>query len=338
MKKIKSYIAVALIGITAFTFVGCNMIEKTPEAIQKTVIAKVGGEKITKADLDNLTRATLDGLKAQYGEDFENNVEIKDQLLSFRKEQLNNLVDEKVLYNKAEDLEVVPTEEELAKEIEEKIAFVKSLTTTEEEYLAAIKQYGCENEEAFKEFIKKQTIIGKVVDKMIEEVTVTDEEISTYYNENIDKYKKEAGANAYNILLGKDKYTEADAIEVRRKIVSGEATFEEMALKYNEDSTKTTGGKLGFVPYENSGMVEEFATAMKTLKEGEISQPVKSESYGWHIIKVDGITTEPSIAPLEEVKADIEKTLLDQKQIEVYNEKLEQYKKDMDVKLYESKL
>lgn len=339
MKKIRSYIAAALVGIAAFSFVGCNMIEKTPEAVQKIVLAKVGGEKITKGDLDSQIQVTLDGLKEQYGDDFENNAEIKDQLLDFRKKQLTALVEEKVLYNKAKELNLIPTDEELATEVEDRIKMVKELAGTEEQYLSIIKSYyGANNEEEFKEFIKTQAIVGKVVDKMVEEAVVSDEEIEAYYNENIATYQKQAGAEAFNILLSKDKYTEQDAINVRNKIVNGEATFAEMAEQYNEDNTKTTGGSLGYVSFENSGMVEEFATAMKSLKEGEISQPVKSEQFGWHIIKVEGIQNEAFTQPLDKVKEEIKANLLKEKQNKLYTEKLEEYKKEADVKLYESKL
>lgn len=339
MKKIRSYVAAALVGIAAFSFVGCNMIEKTPEAIQKTVLAKIGDEKITKGDLDSVIQVTLDSLKEQYGDDFENNAEIKDQLLEFRKRNLTALVEEKVLMNKAKELDLIPTDEELNKEVDDRVTMIKGIAGTEEQFLALLQSnYGMKSEEEFRETLKKQVIIGKVVEKMTEGIEVTDEEIEAKYNENIASYQKQPGAEAFNILLSKDKYTEQDAIDVRNKIVNGEATFEEMAEKYNEDSTKTTGGSLGYVTFENSGMVAEFEAALKTLKEGEISQPVKSEKFGWHIIKVKNIKTEPFTTPLEEVKEEIKSTLLEEKQTKAYDEKLEEYKKEANVKLYESRL
>ena len=85
MKKIKTCITMALTGLMLVTFAGCNMIERTPESIQKTVLAKVGKETITKGDLDKSMKATLDYLKQQYGDDFEENSSIKDQLKEERK-------------------------------------------------------------------------------------------------------------------------------------------------------------------------------------------------------------------------------------------------------------
>ena len=50
----------AAITTMAFSITGCKMIEKTPEAIQKTVLAKVGEEKITMADVNSEIQANID--------------------------------------------------------------------------------------------------------------------------------------------------------------------------------------------------------------------------------------------------------------------------------------
>ena len=50
MKKLRKIIATIAILTIAVSAMGCKMIEKTPEAIQKTVLATVGSEKITVCD------------------------------------------------------------------------------------------------------------------------------------------------------------------------------------------------------------------------------------------------------------------------------------------------
>jgi peptidyl-prolyl cis-trans isomerase C len=47
-------------------------------------------------------------------------------------------------------------------------------------------------------------------------------------------------------------------------------------------------------------MVPEFSDAAFKLKEGEISEPVKTQ-FGWHIIKIEGLRTK-SFPPFEQVK------------------------------------
>ena len=86
MRKIKNIVVAAAITTMAFSITGCKMIEKTPEAIQKTVLAKVGGEKITMADVNSELQADIDYLTETYGEDYENNIDdsLKEQLKKAR--------------------------------------------------------------------------------------------------------------------------------------------------------------------------------------------------------------------------------------------------------------
>lgn len=77
MKRIKKLIAAVAVSTLAISVMGCKMIEKTPEAIQKTVYATIGNEKITKADLDNEMKPTIDQLKKQYGDNYESNANKK---------------------------------------------------------------------------------------------------------------------------------------------------------------------------------------------------------------------------------------------------------------------
>lgn len=62
MRKIKNIVAIATVAVMAFSMAGCKMIEKTPAAIQKTVLAKVGNEKITMADVNSELKSDIDYL------------------------------------------------------------------------------------------------------------------------------------------------------------------------------------------------------------------------------------------------------------------------------------
>ncbi|MFD4840440.1 peptidylprolyl isomerase [Achromobacter sp. NPDC058515] len=72
--------------------------------------------------------------------------------------------------------------------------------------------------------------------------------------------------------------------QVRQRLVSGGAKFEDMARQYSQDSSAPQGGELGWL---NPGeTVPPFEAAMNTLQPGEISQPVQSP-FGWHLIQVE---------------------------------------------------
>ncbi|CAG0907511.1 unnamed protein product, partial [Cyprideis torosa] len=70
---------------------------------------------------------------------------------------------------------------------------------------------------------------------------------------------------------------------IMEKIVSGEESFEAMALKYSMDpGSGARGGDLGFA--KRGSYVPEFEAAVFSLKEGELSEIIETE-YGFHIIK-----------------------------------------------------
>lgn len=78
--------------------------------------------------------------------------------------------------------------------------------------------------------------------------------------------------------------TERKIKEIHAKLVGGEISFEDAALRYSEDDgTSAKGGEL---PMFGTGkMVEEFEDACFALtKDGEISEPFRSR-FGWHIAK-----------------------------------------------------
>ena len=72
----------------------------------------------------------------------------------------------------------------------------------------------------------------------------------------------------------------------REQIVSGKEEFAVFAKTYSQDSgSAINGGDLGWS--EASVFVPEFAGMVASLKEGEISQPFRTQ-YGWHIVQLLG--------------------------------------------------
>jgi peptidyl-prolyl cis-trans isomerase SurA len=72
----------------------------------------------------------------------------------------------------------------------------------------------------------------------------------------------------------------------REQILSSKDEFEVLAKTYSQDpSSAIKGGDLGWE--EPTTFVPEFAAAAGKLKEGEISQPFRTQ-YGWHIVQLLG--------------------------------------------------
>ena len=76
-------------------------------------------------------------------------------------------------------------------------------------------------------------------------------------------------------------------------------------------------------------MVEPFEKAVFELKPEEISDPVQTQ-FGWHIIKLHD-RKEPEITPFEEVKDKIIEYLGERRKDSVFDEFLDQLKKDAEI-------
>jgi peptidyl-prolyl cis-trans isomerase C len=85
---------------------------------------------------------------------------------------------------------------------------------------------------------------------------------------------------ASHILVEKHKRL----LEVQEKLNQG-ANFRELARNYSECPSKKKGGDLGW--FSRGAMVQEFENAVKSMKIGEVSDPVKTK-FGWHLIKRTG--------------------------------------------------
>ena len=343
MKRIRKLIAVAALCTLAVSAMGCKMIEKTPEAVQRTVYATVGDEKITKADMDEEMQSTINQLKQQYGDDYENNDRIKDQLKQMKQQYLNAMVNEKLMLQNAASVGVEPTEDELNQKVDEAIEQLKQQYSEDGQFDQILEANGF-TEDSFREYQRKQIILQQVQEAILADVEVTDDDAQIYYDENKDtKYVTGAGANAAHILLAeKNDNGEIDfdaslakANEVKAKLDAG-ADFAELASEYGTDGTKDKGGDLGFVEYNQANYDKDFLEGFKQLSEGQISDPVKSQ-FGYHIIKATGLKDEV-VTPFEDVKEQIKSQLLQQKQSEVFNAKLEEWKEAAKVKTYEDRL
>ena len=183
---------------------------------------------------------------------------------------------------------------------------------------AAVAAYYEEHKDRYKTPEKRKITYVRVAPaRYLSEVKVTEEEIADFYQANQDLYWNEETVEARHILISLEQDAdEARVEEARQKaadiyaMVTDEGKdFAETARQYSEGPSAGEGGYLGAFTRED--MVAPFSEKAFSMVPGEISEPVRSQ-FGWHIIKVEKVT--PAFTtPLDEVRADIEKLLLDQK-------------------------
>lgn len=121
-------------------------------------------------------------------------------------------------------------------------------------------------------------------------VTVTDSEISQFFERNRKRYEK-PGRAVVSLLTVPRSVTAGDSADAQARIerlraeIAGGAKFEDVAVRESADTVSgARGGALG--KGGRGRFTPKFEEAAYALRAGELSQPVLTP-FGWHIIRVD---------------------------------------------------
>lgn len=189
------------------------------------------------------------------------------------------------------------------------------------------KENKLDNEEEFVkelEIVKNNMLKNYAMHKIFEKVSVSEDEIENYYEENKDTLFSPVTYIASHILLESEEMAD----KVLGQINEGLA-FKEAAKKYSLDPTKDNGGSLGSFP--KGVMVKEFQEGLDKLKIGEISKPIKTQ-FGYHIIKLDDKMD--SSNTYDEIKDKVKSTYEMVKRQEKYIEKIKDLTKKAEINKY----
>ena len=143
-----------------------------------------------------------------------------------------------------------------------------------------------------------------VQQKYLKDKTPTEQELRAEYEAQIAQMAR-TEFKARHILV----QTESYANEILARLRKGER-FEQLAAKESMDSTKNSGGDLGW--FSPQTMVKPFTDAVMTLKKGEVTPKPVQTQYGWHIIRLDD-TRELEPPPFDQVKAQLGQMVLGKK-------------------------
>lgn len=338
MKNIKKLMCTALITMLGFSAVGCNMIAKTPEAIAKSPVAVVNGEKITRADLDGdmNMRQTIAQIKQQYGENYEKNEEAKSVLKEQRVKVLDNMITQKVIEQKAKELKLLPDDSKLKTEASKQLDDTKkSFGNDNSKFQEALKQSDLTEDSLKDLFVKQlrsQEIMKNITDNVTKDIKIDDKKIQDYYNANQAQFTEKPNKIKLAHILVK---TEDEAKKVKERLDKGE-DFAKIAKEVSQDpGSKDKGGEYE-VNYVGSGFDPAFMAAAIGQKEGAISAPVKTQ-HGYHIIKTIKKEEYP-VKKLETVKAQIKQQLEDEEKNKALSQKIDEWKKSAKITKNEKNL
>lgn len=275
------------------------------------VVAKVNDDVITKSELETREQAVLAELYRTY-----TGAELDQKVAEAKKLMLRRMIDDKILLHRAARMfDMSKVGDSYLKYFKEQQqikddAELQRLLTAEGMTVDDLKQR-----------LVEMSAPGEVVRYEVNDrIAVGDKEVDAYYAEHPEEFAVPAEAEVREIVvLARDDDRDAKrkaAEEVREKAAAPGADFAAIAGESSDAGTKSNGGLLGEI--KKGDLSPELEQVAFTIPVGSVG-PVIERPYGFHILKVDE-RSDAHQKPLEEVREDVRKQLLEARYQVAYRE------------------
>ncbi len=275
--------------------------------------AKVNGKIITMEEVDRAVKLQAQGQEAKMS---------PLELASARLQVLDTLIQQEVMFQKAEKEGTVPSEDDITVEInKQKTASGKTADQIEKE----MKDQGM-TEPALRTQVKKAISIQKLVDKITGKIEPPkDSEVEAFYNGNKEAFVKKRGVKLAGIVIDPSNAGEGDtttdevsavakANEVIKKLQGGQ-DFASVAGEYSEDRSKLQGGDLGYMSEDDMKQAFPEQTVASLMNpQLQIGGIISSRSQGkLFILKLQERSDKDEAVTLEGpgVREQVQKQLVD---------------------------
>ncbi len=247
---------------------------------------------------------TLDKIAAIVGNEIIMQSEVKTQVLMMAQQNPSIDLEDKEIFDKVLD-ELIAQKLLITKALEDSVVVTDDEVEQRWDYFlqSVISQYGSEKrveqvyqmsigsiKNEYSDQIRKSLLAQKLSQQKFMDVKVTPREVEEFYNEYKDSLpqvpaKIEVCHIVKNVTASNNAKDEAlkKAKLIRDSILTGQVTFEDMAIRHSDDpGTKDEGGDLGW--FDKGKLVPEFEKAAFQLQEGQISLPIETP-FGYHLIQ-----------------------------------------------------
>lgn len=272
------------------------------EAPLSPLIAEVNGRPLYTASYDQVLEFIRERLPS--GQEA-NNVE---RFVGAKFDALELLVNDELIHQEAARQGIAPTEKELMEEFRRTAASAGG----EEVFLAAMRARKLRRQDVLEAMKRKLAVDRYMKEKVVPAVKYTEEEVTAFYNQNLERFTPTEWVKTYQILIRCPRSAPADQAERARKraetilanIRAGEP-FEIQAREYSEDASAALSGNMGFM--KRGVASPEYDAVAFSIAPGRVSDVFRSD-LGFHIIKVaERRGGEP--ASLEKVREEVRKVM-----------------------------
>ncbi|HUQ32861.1 MAG TPA: SurA N-terminal domain-containing protein [Pyrinomonadaceae bacterium] len=251
------------------------------------VAATVNGKNVMLSEVDRLISQQFQGQQSKLS---------PLELAQARLQVLDTLIQKEVLFQRAEKEGLLPKDDEINQFLTE---LKQQSGMTEEEFQKKLKEQG-QTVEMIRDEARKQKAIQKLQDQVNAKITVRDEEVQDFYNNNRQRFVNPRGVGLASIVVDPaDNGAQDDAkneTEAKVKVdgiytqLKGGADFATVARARSEDATNARGGDLGFATEDElkqngfpPTLIEQFFGPMQV---GSYTAPVLFPNKRWYIFKL----------------------------------------------------
>jgi foldase protein PrsA len=216
-----------------------------------------------------------DGYAAQVGDERIKVEEFIARLVrDYGENTLDDMINRKLIFSESERLGLTISEEEIEREINH---LRKDYSTEEEFYRALRDQIGISPKD-LREEIRYYLLTEEMATK---DIVITEEQMRTYYQENIDIFFQPTRFHLHQILV----QTKEEALQVIKEIEQG-SSFEAVAAERSIDMiTSPDGGDMGMVSSNDFFLPYSIVEVAEEITLNQISSPIETED-GYSVIKV----------------------------------------------------
>lgn len=311
------------LGILLILFMCLPSAYAAQQELLDRVVAVVNDEVITQAELDAFLRPLYEEYSQQYSGE-----ELVKMIQEARQKLLNQLIEDKIVYQEAVKQEIVVTDDDLEKELQK---FKKQMDKPEELELMLEKE-GMTLKD-LREKLRKQSMVRQLHDREIRsKVVVSPLEVENFYKENPEKFVVKERVKVRSLTIKKSEEARAKGIPdeaakkkiaaLQQKLTEGQ-DFERMVQGSSEDGRSRQGGLGEWI--DRGGMIESVDEVLFKTPVGEVTGIVETP-IGYHIFRIED--KEPAkTKTLEETRDQIMGYLFQQKSNARFREWMQELKR-----------
>lgn len=301
-----------------------NPVARADRQLLDQVVAIVNDDPITQSELDGVMRPIFEDYKAQYSGE-----ELMMQLTDVKRKVLNQLIEDKIVYQVAKDQKIQPDESE----VESQLADFHKRFKSDLELEDALSREGM-SMTVLRERLERQSVIRKLQDMEVRaKVVVSPLEVEDFYNNNTESFASEGMVRVRSLTIKKnsearekgltDEASKNKIQKLKSRIQAGE-DFATLAQQNSEDTTAKNGGLTDWI--KPGEMIPEINQVIFSLKPGQVSDIIETP-MGYHIFRIEE-KKEKFRKSLEEARPQIYDKIFREKSQKRFQEWMESLKRN----------